>query len=102
MSTLWQNIQYKMLRSGSRVNLLIGINVFVFLLIYIPATFEQFYRGFGNSAILFYSQEYLSLPSYLPKLLDRFWTPLSYMFMQVGFFHILLNMLWLDWVRQLF
>ena len=31
MSTLWQNIQYKMLKSGSRVNLLIGINVIVFL-----------------------------------------------------------------------
>lgn len=102
MSTLWQNIQYKMLKSGSRVNLLIGINVLVFLLVFIPATIEQLYRGFGNSVILTYTDEYLKMPAYLPKLLTRFWTPLTYMFMHAGFFHILFNMLWLYWMGQIF
>src|ERR1700712_4213995 len=102
MSTLWQNIQYKMLKSGSRANLLIGINVLIFLLVYIPATIEQLYRGFGNSIILAYTDEYLKMPAYLPKLLTRFWTPLTYMFMHAGFFHILFNMLWLYWMGQIF
>jgi len=102
MSTLWQNIQYKMLKSGSRVNLLIGINVFVFLAVYIPAIFEQLFRGFGNSIILAYADEYLNLPAYFPRLLNHFWTPLTYMFMHAGFFHILFNMLWLYWMGQIF
>lgn len=102
MSTLWQNIQYKMLRSGNKLNLLIGINVIVFLVINIPAVIEQLFAGFGNSKILFYSNEYLLLPAYLPKLLTRFWTPLTYMFMHDGILHILFNMLWLYWMGQIF
>jgi membrane associated rhomboid family serine protease len=102
MSTLWQTIQYKMLKSGSRVNLLIGINVFVYLAVNIPAIIEQLFVGFGNSAIIAYSNDYLLLPSYLPKLLTRFWTPFTYMFMHAGIFHILFNMLWLYWLGQIF
>lgn len=102
MSTLWQNIQYKMLRSGSRVNLLIWINIIVFLAINIPAVIEQLFSGFGHSLIMVYADEYLRLPSYLPKLLQRFWTPITYMFMHAGFFHILFNMLWLYWMGQIF
>jgi membrane associated rhomboid family serine protease len=100
MSTLWQNIQYKMLKSGSRVNLLIGINVLVYLLINIPSVFEQFILR--SDLINTYSNDYLLLPSYLPKLLTRFWTPLTYMFMHATIFHILFNMLWLYWMGQLF
>jgi membrane associated rhomboid family serine protease len=91
-----------MLKSGSRVNLLIGINVLVFLVVYIPAIFEQLFRGFGNSVILAYADEYINLPAYFPKLLSHFWTPLTYMFMHAGFFHILFNMLWLYWMGQIF
>jgi membrane associated rhomboid family serine protease len=76
--------------------------VFVFLAVYIPAIFEQLFRGFGNSIILAYADEYLNLPAYLPRLLDHFWTPVTYMFMHAGFFHILFNMLWLYWMGQIF
>ncbi|MDB5024974.1 MAG: rhomboid family intrarane serine protease [Mucilaginibacter sp.] len=100
MSTLWQNIQYKMLRSGSRINLLIGINVFIFLLINLTSVIERL--AFRSDLIGYYSNEYLLLPSYLPKLLIRFWTPVSYMFMHAGIFHILFNMLWLYWMGQIF
>jgi len=100
MSTLWQTIQYKMLRSGSKLNLLIGINIIVFLLINIPATLETLL--FRSSAITLFSDEYLRLTAYLPKLPIRFWTPLTYMFMHDGIFHILFNMLWLYWFGQIF
>jgi membrane associated rhomboid family serine protease len=102
MSTLWQNIQYKMLRSGNKLNLLIGINVIVYLGINASAIVEQLFRGFGNSAILFYTNEYLLLPAFVPKLLTHFWTPLTYMFMHAGILHILFNMLWLYWMGQIF
>ncbi|NOW96553.1 rhomboid family intramembrane serine protease [Mucilaginibacter sp. SG564] len=100
MSTLWQNIQYKMLRSGNKLNLLIGINVAVFLLINIPAVIENL---FGQpSVIAYYANDYLAATAYLPKLLTRFWTPFTYMFMHAGVLHILFNMLWLYWMGQIF
>jgi membrane associated rhomboid family serine protease len=102
MSTLWQNISSKMLRSGSKLYLLVGINVIVFLVINVPAVIEQLFTGFGNSSILFFTNKYLALPAYLPKLLRHFWTPLTYMFMHDGIFHILFNMLWLYWMGQIF
>jgi membrane associated rhomboid family serine protease len=98
--TFWQNIYYKMFRSGSKLYLLIGINVIVFLAINIPAVLEQL--TLRTDMINLYSNEYLALPAYLPKLLVRFWTPLTYMFMHAGIFHILFNMLWLYWMGQIF
>ncbi|MEZ2338112.1 rhomboid family intramembrane serine protease [Mucilaginibacter sp. RCC_168] len=103
MSTLWQNIQYKMLRSGNKLNLLIGINVAVFLLINVSAILEQLlFTGFGNSRILIFAIEYLRMPASFPKLLAHFWTPITYMFMHDGVLHILFNMLWLYWMGQIF
>jgi membrane associated rhomboid family serine protease len=100
MSTLWKDIQYKVLRSGSKLNLLIGINIIVYLAINIPATIEGLL--FQSSFISGFSNEYLLLPAYLPKLLVRFWTPFTYMFMHAGIFHILFNMLWFYWFGQIF
>ncbi|HTK20965.1 MAG TPA: rhomboid family intramembrane serine protease [Mucilaginibacter sp.] len=96
----WQQIQYKMLRSGSRVNLLIGINVFVFLLVNVAGVIDRLV--FRSNFIDFYSDELLLLPSFLPKLASHFWTPFTYMFMHAGIFHILFNMLWLYWFGQIF
>lgn len=102
MNTLWKDIQYKMLKSGNKLTLLIGINVVVFLAINIPSVIEQLFSGFGNSVISSVASDYLLLPAYLPKLLYRFWTPITYMFMHAGVFHILFNMLWLYWMGQIF
>jgi len=100
MSTLWQNIQYKMLKSGNRINLLIGINVLIFLIVNIASVIEHLV--FRSEIIDYYTKEYLLLPSFLPKLLTHFWTPITYMFMHAGIFHILFNMLWLYWFGQIF
>ena len=100
MNTLWREIQHKMLRSGSKLNLLIGINIIVFLLINISSTLENFILRTDN--IGYFSNNNLLLPASLPKLLTHFWTPLTYMFMHAGVFHILFNMLWLYWMGQIF
>ena len=100
MSTLWQNITTKMLRSGSKLNLLIGINIIVYLLVNVADTLLKVLTGSYLIEIL--SIDYLKLTPYLPKLLIRFWTPVTYMFMHEGVFHILFNMLWLYWFGQIF
>jgi membrane associated rhomboid family serine protease len=99
MNSLWQDIRYKMLQSGSRINLLIGINILVFLLINIPSVLLGL---LGNNMLSGFAAEYLALPANLSKLAIRFWTPVTYMFMHAGVFHILFNMLWLFWMGQIF
>ena len=96
----WQNIYSKVFRSGSKLYLLIGINVIVFLAITAFSIFEKLV--FRTVVVDTLTQEYLALPAYLPKLALRFWTPLTYMFIHAGFFHILFNMLWLYWIGQIF
>ncbi|AYL98624.1 rhomboid family protein [Mucilaginibacter celer] len=102
MSTLWQNIQHKILRSGNNIRLLISINVIVFLAINISAVIEQVLTHFGDGKILQFTDEYLRMSAHLPTLLKHFWTPLTYMFMHAGVLHILFNMLWLYWMGQIF
>ncbi|RKR85289.1 membrane associated rhomboid family serine protease [Mucilaginibacter gracilis] len=100
MSTIWEEIRFKVIHSGRKVNLLIGINVAVFLVLGIVYVFELLItrQDFFHDLIV----SYLALPSSLPKLLTRFWTPVTYMFMHDGIFHILFNMLWFFWIGQIF
>jgi len=100
MNTLWQEIKIKMLHSGSRLGLLIGLNIIVYLAINIPAVFEWAFTG--HNLISTYADDYLSLPAYLPKLATRFWTPFTYMLMHASILHIFFNMLWLYWMGQIF
>ncbi|WP_246230319.1 rhomboid family intramembrane serine protease [Mucilaginibacter humi] len=98
--TLWQEINNKMFRSGSKLYLLIGINVIVFLVIGVLSIFERLV--FRTTVVDDLTREYLYMPAYLPKLAVRFWTPFTYMFLHAGIFHILFNMLWLYWLGQIF
>jgi membrane associated rhomboid family serine protease len=100
MNTLWQDIRIKMLHSGSRLGLLIGINTIIFLAINIPGVLTWAFTG--HNLVSGYAFDYLALPAYLPKLLSRFWTPFTYMLMHDGILHIFFNMLWLYWIGQIF
>jgi membrane associated rhomboid family serine protease len=100
MNTLWQDIRIKMLHSGSRLGLLIGINIIIFLAINIPGVLTWAFTG--HNLVSGYAFDYLALPAYLPKLLSRFWTPFTYMLMHDGILHIFFNMLWLYWIGQIF
>ena len=98
--TFLDNIRYKITATQSKLFLLIGINVAVFLLINIPGTLEGWFNK--TEYIAAYANEYLSLPSNLHQLIIRFWTPFTYMFMHADIWHILFNMLWLYWFGQIF
>ena len=96
----WQNIYYRVFKSGSKLYMLIGINVIVFLAIGAASVLENLVLNSDNVYQLAYS--YLTLPSYFPRLAAHFWTPLTYMFMHADFLHLLFNMLWLYWLGQIF
>ncbi|MCC8410598.1 rhomboid family intramembrane serine protease [Mucilaginibacter sp. UR6-1] len=98
--TIWENITYKIKYAQSKLFLIIGINVAVFLAINIPGTFEFWFLK--SEHIQTFTAEYLYLPSNLGILTKRFWTPLTYMFMHADVFHIFFNMLWLYWMGQIF
>ncbi|WP_157566202.1 rhomboid family protein [Mucilaginibacter arboris] len=97
---MWEEIRTQVFRSGNRLNLLIGINVLVFLFLSLLGVIEMLTTR--NAAITLTLNDFLAVPSYLPKLLIRFWTPLTYMFLHDGFFHILFNMLWFYWLGSIF
>ncbi|OAQ38850.1 rhomboid family intramembrane serine protease [Pedobacter psychrophilus] len=96
---IFDEIKMKMLNSGSRVMLFIGINVIIFLLTGILTLFTFLFKlPIDINALV---TNYLAVPTYLPTLLYRFWTPFTYMFLHAGFFHILFNMLWLFWMGKI-
>jgi membrane associated rhomboid family serine protease len=80
---------------------LLIINVGIWLCICLASLAAWLYKIPIDSVELWVSN-YLAIPAYLPQLLDRFWTPLSYMFLHFDFWHIFLNMLWLYWFGRIF
>jgi membrane associated rhomboid family serine protease len=98
--TAWENLQYKILRSDSKIPMLIGINVIVYLAINIASVLET--QIFNSNNIDFFSNKYLLLTANLHQLPVRFWMPVTYMFMHAGVMHILFNMLMLYWFGQIF
>ena len=96
----WENLQYKMLRSDSKIPVLIGINVIVYLLINVTAVLETLI--FRSDNIAFFTDKYLLLTANIHQLPLRFWTPITYMFMHAGVMHILFNMLMLYWFGTIF
>jgi len=53
-------------------------------------------------AVELWMSNYLAVPADVTRLLDRFWTPISYMFLHFDFWHIFINMLWLFWFGRIF
>ena len=97
---MYEELKMKVFATGTKVNLLIAINVVVFLLLALLGTADYLFtkQNHLNDFVI----NYLAVPTYLPKLLYRFWTPFTYMFLHAGFFHILFNMLWLFWMGKIF
>lgn len=100
MSTLWDEIRFKVIRSGSNANLLIGINVAVFLALGLIYVFEMLFTQ--NSVLHDVLVNYLVLPAHLPTLLYKPWTVVTYMFMDGAILHFIFNMLWFFWIGQIF
>lgn len=87
-------------RSGDTLNILLLINVIVFLIIHIlDAVLKLFLvEGFGSVTLV----NFFSVPASLSKLAVEPWTLVTYQFLHFGFFHILFNLLWLFWMGRIF
>ncbi len=84
-------------RTGNVMTKLIFINVGVFILLKIISVIFTLFNIYAVDLITF-----LGVPSHIPLLLYRIWTPITYMFVHEGFLHLLFNMLWLYWFGQIF
>jgi len=98
--SIFSELYYKVFQSGNPLFLFIGINVLVFLAINLLAAGE-FLTG-GSDSAADWLQLQLSMPAYYENLPYKFWTLITYMFTQRGFFHLLFNMLWLYWLGLIF
>jgi len=83
-------------KEGSVLTRLIYINIGVFLLLKIIGVF------FLLAGQPFNWVNWLAMPSQSDWLISRPWTPFTYMFLHIGFIHLLFNMLGLYWFGQLF
>ena len=98
--SIFSDLWYKMVHSGSRLNLAIGINVLVFVSIGLISVVEFLFTR--NAPIADWITIHLSMPADLSSLASKFWTPFTYMFTHREVFHILFNMLWLYWMGRIF
>lgn len=98
---VFEDLKYKVFRSGDPVFLYIGINTIVFVAV---ALFGVTYFLAGNTSVRFldYVREYFAFPAAIPRLPERFYTILTYQFFHEGLFLVLFNMLWLFWIGRIF
>lgn len=75
----------------------IFINVAVFFAIHVVGVVATLFQLSSLDPLAI-----LAVPSQFNILLIRFWTLFTYMFVHVGFIHILFNMLWLYWFGNIF
>lgn len=96
MSNILDNIK-RTFNKGDVLMKFIFINIAVFLAIHAVGVVATLFRLESLNPLPF-----LAVPSQLSELLIRFWTLFTYMFVHVGFMHILFNMLWLYWFGKIF
>ncbi len=91
------DLMFEFKRANNLYKLLI-INAAVYLVVLLLSIFGFFF-GFNLDDFII---GFFALPASLKKLLFHFWTPVSYMFLHIDFWHIFGNMLWLFFMGQLF
>ena len=97
-TSLSDDLRRAMRPNGNALHRLILYNVLVYVVLVITGAVLGLSGLSGVHEML---KSWLMLPSWLPSLLIRPWTVLTYAFTHEGFFHILFNMLNLFWFGQL-
>src|SRR5947207_11712563 len=100
MATSFRDELRDTFRSGDTLNILLLLNVGVFLLLHIiDAVLKLFMVSkFGSETLV----NLFSVPASLKNLLWKPWTLITYQFLHYDFFHILFNLLWLFWMGKIF
>jgi len=84
----------------SILNKLLVINIAVYL--GLAAIRLLMYLMQYDAVFDIFSNSYLALPAEPKRLLLKFWTPITYMFVHFDFWHIFSNMLWLYFMGRIF
>ena len=99
----------KFLRSRSALLYLIGINIVVWLVLFIVQLVGFLFNadsltasGMGYTPWVDVVVNWLAVPSSLHVIALKPYTIFTYMFLHVEFMHILFNMLWFYWFGQIF
>lgn len=98
---LFEDLKYKVFRSGNPVFLYIGLNAIIFIVTALLGVL-LFLSGNGSGGISAFVSEYFAFPAAVSALPLRFYTLLTYMFFHDNFFHLLFNMLWVYWLGTIF
>jgi membrane associated rhomboid family serine protease len=93
---IFENIRLTF-RQGSSLIKLIYINATVFILVKLLLIIFSLFNYSGSFLLT-----YLAIPSDLTMLLQRFWTPVTYMFLHEGVWHFFFNMLTFFWFGKIF
>lgn len=93
--SIWQDIKYQLSR-GTRLNQLMLINVIVFLIVLFLRIGFNIATGAGNPGYLSIT-ELLSFHSDTGYLLRHPWILITHMFLHIGVWHLIWNMLMLYW-----
>lgn len=89
---------HKLMRDGDMLTRLIVINVLVFVSVVFIKLFQfLLQKNFADQIILWFT-----LPTFLPDLILRPWSLLSYMFLHESPFHLIFNMIWLYFGGMIF
>jgi len=97
---MWDEIRLKVLKSGNRLSLLIGINIAVYIVLGLIGVFERL--STTRDTVSLTLDSLLAVPSNLSVLLTRFWTPFTYLFLNRGLLTFIFDMLWFYWIGQIF
>lgn len=89
---------FKKYKESGMLHQLMFINIGIFLVLGIFRLGFYLFQSMPDVGLL----NWLAVPSYLPTLLSRPWTLLSYMFLHENLFHILSNMIMLYFGGRLF
>lgn len=96
MAGFIERLKYRY-KNGNALVKFLFINVAVFLVIKIVGVVFTLFNIYAVDLITF-----LGVPSRLPLLTHRFWTPFTYMFVHEEFWHLLFNMVGLYWFGRIF
>lgn len=98
MTTIGDDIK-RLFREKNMLTRLIMINISVFVVLNVLKLLLFLFQG--NVQLFKEVTQFLAVPAYLPELLYKPWTIITYMFLHLQFFHILFNMLWLYWMGMI-
>lgn len=84
-------------RKSPLLTKIIVINIIVFVFVNLVISLGILSGVENNNSII----DFLALPTQLSEFFIKPWTLITSMFMHLGFFHILFNMLWLYWMGKI-